>query len=58
MDYRIFVVVLAYCVGIIGAIMGQQKGRPVLGFFLGAFLNIVGLAIIAMMKPKNIEDKE
>jgi hypothetical protein len=50
MDMTTFVV-LTIAFGCIGAGIGKWRGRPWLGFFLGAALNVVGWCISAVL-PK------
>lgn len=35
----------------IGLLIGNMKGHPVWGFFLGFLLSVIGLVIIAVAKP-------
>ncbi len=45
-----FVVVWIIC-GAIGLAIGNGKGKPLAGFLLGLLLGVIGLIIIAVMKP-------
>jgi len=38
--------------GMIGYAIGNQKGRPVEGFFAGLLLGVIGLIFIALRKPR------
>jgi uncharacterized membrane protein YeaQ/YmgE (transglycosylase-associated protein family) len=37
--------------GVVGAMIGQRKGFPVWGFFMGAILGVIGLVILAFVRP-------
>jgi uncharacterized membrane protein YeaQ/YmgE (transglycosylase-associated protein family) len=45
------VLILGIITGIIAAMIGHRKGRPVWGFFLGLVLSVIGIIIIACVKP-------
>ncbi len=47
-------VLLAFVVfGTLGALWMKRKGRsPMVGFFIGGFLNIIGMAVIYFVKDK------
>ncbi len=45
------VLILAIITGVIAAIIGHSKGHPVWGFFLGFLLSVIGIIIIACVKP-------
>ena len=45
------VLILAIITGVIAAIIGYRKGHPVWGFFLGFLLSVIGIIIIACVKP-------
>lgn len=44
--------------GLLGATIGGRKGRGVLGFFLGAFLGLIGLIVIAVVSPSQKVQRE
>lgn len=48
--------ILAFVIfGFLGAMWMKKKGRsPVVGLFLGGFLNIIGMAVIYFIKRKNL----
>ena len=37
--------------GLLGLAVGDTKGRGSLGFWLGLFLSVLGVAIVALMSP-------
>jgi hypothetical protein len=39
--------------GIIGWLVGQAKGRPVLGAILGAVLGVIGVIVIVLVPKAN-----
>jgi hypothetical protein len=41
--------------GGIGALIGRQKGRPWVGFWLGLFLSWIGWLLVALVVPKTHE---
>lgn len=45
-------VILWIIFGLIGAAIGQKKGRPIEGFFAGLLLGPLGLIYIIVKKPK------
>lgn len=45
------VLVIWLLCGIIGLLIGQNKGRPIQGLALGFLLGIFGVIIIAVMGP-------
>jgi hypothetical protein len=45
-----FVITWAVC-ALVGWAIGNSKGRPTAGFFLGLLLGLIGLVIIAVMRP-------
>lgn len=45
------VLLLGIVTGLIAMVIGQRKGHPVWGFFLGFLLSVVGIAVIALTKP-------
>lgn len=47
----LIVLVVAIVSGVLGAAVGQRKGSPVWGFFMGFFLSVIGLVIVAVSKP-------
>ena len=46
-----WVVGVALVTGVIGLLIGNGKGHPVWGFFLGFVLSVIGLLVIAVTKP-------
>ena len=48
-------VLLAFVVfGTLGAVWMKRKGRsPMVGFFIGGFLNIIGMIVIFFIKDKS-----
>ncbi len=45
------VLIPAIITGVIAAIIGHRKGHPVWGFFLGFVLSVIGIVIVACVKP-------
>ena len=45
-------VILWVLMGLIGAAIGQRKGRPLEGFFAGLLLGPIGLIFIIVRQPK------
>ena len=43
--------VICVVMGLIGALVGKNKGRKVEGFFWGFFLGLIGILIVALRKP-------
>jgi hypothetical protein len=48
----LLVLVNAIIFGFVGYLVGKPKGYPVWGFFLGFFLSLIGLLVIALTRPK------
>jgi len=46
------IIVIWLSIILISTMVGSGKQRPLMGFFLGVFLGIIGLAIIACMSSK------
>lgn len=46
------IIILWIIFGLIGAAIGQKKGRPAEGFFAGLLLGPLGLIYIIVKKPK------
>lgn len=46
------IIILWIISGIIGALIGQKKGRPLEGFFAGLLLGPIGLIFIIVRQPK------
>ena len=50
--------VLFYFLTIVAATwIGAVKNRPVLGFFMGFLLGLIGVLIMAVVKTKEVENK-
>ena len=45
-------IVICLVLGIIGHLIGRGKNRPVAGFFLGAGLGLIGIAILCLVPAK------
>lgn len=56
--YLIVGVVSTVVFGILGYQSGKFKGRPFLGFILGATLSFLGLLIVQTMSPAHIPGKQ
>ena len=54
-DYMIFytMIVLSFIFGIIGYLMGKNRGIPLWGAAAGFFLTIFGIIIIAIVRSKD-----
>jgi hypothetical protein len=53
-----FLIILVVWLGIfggVGAVIGRQKGRPWVGFWLGLFLSWIGWLLVALVVPKTHE---
>ena len=51
-----FVIIIIWILfGFAGYAIGKPKNRSTGGFLLGFFLGIIGIVIIACLKPKKIE---
>jgi hypothetical protein len=46
------IIILWIIFAIIGALIGQKKGRPLEGFFAGLLLGPIGLIFIIVRQPK------
>ena len=45
-------IVICLALGIIGHLIGRGKNRPLAGFFLGACLGLIGIAILCLVPAK------
>jgi len=45
------VIFIMFICGLLGLAIGDGKGRAASGFWLGLLLGVIGLAIVALMRP-------
>lgn len=45
---------ISLVLGVAGHLIGRGRNRPVAGFFLGALLGLIGLAILCLVPAKVI----
>lgn len=49
---EVFILILLIAFPVVGYLIGNSKGRPVLGTLLGFFLGVIGWIIIAVVPTK------